>query len=313
MLIVCPSCATAYNVDVASLQPNGRQVRCVRCRTVWHAMPGRADKLAAAAAAIAPALHGVEEAFKSSAAELTPTAPSHRAAVDVESLADAAHGPPPADENGVAAGDASGAVEVAAPPIAPVDLDEGKPPIDVDADSSSAQGEEPHQDIEPPASRRRGRAPKRRSPRWPLSHLQNAIVALLIVDAVLIAWRNDIVRVLPQTASFYAMLGLSVNLRGLVFDGITTSTEMHDGVPILVVEGNIVNVTTGIVDVPRLKFAARNGNGEEVYSWTAVPPRTTLPPHEGVAFHTRFASPPPDVRNVLVRFVTRNDFISGAR
>jgi hypothetical protein len=104
-----------------------------------------------------------------------------------------------------------------------------------------------------------------------------------------------------------------VNLRGLVFDGVTTSTEMHDGVPILVVEGNIVNVTAGIIGVPRLAFAARNGKGEEVYSWTALPPRTTLPPHEGMAFHTRFASPPSDVHNVLVRFVTRNDFISGVR
>ena len=44
MLIVCPSCATAYNVDVASLQSGGRQVRCVRCGKVWHAEATPADK-----------------------------------------------------------------------------------------------------------------------------------------------------------------------------------------------------------------------------------------------------------------------------
>ena len=71
------------------------------------------------------------------------------------------------------------------------------------------------------------------------------------LDAILIGWRSDFVRALPQTASFYALLGLPVNLRGLDFDGITTTTEQHEGVPILVVEGNIVNATRKVVDVPR--------------------------------------------------------------
>src|SRR5262245_60060118 len=36
MLIVCPSCATSYQVELASLG-RGRSVRCARCRTVWFA------------------------------------------------------------------------------------------------------------------------------------------------------------------------------------------------------------------------------------------------------------------------------------
>src|SRR3984885_12138793 len=54
MLIVCPTCATSYDVELASLQPSGRQVRCVRCRTIWHAAPSHADKLLAAAGAFGP-------------------------------------------------------------------------------------------------------------------------------------------------------------------------------------------------------------------------------------------------------------------
>jgi predicted Zn finger-like uncharacterized protein len=56
MPIACPSCATSYDVELASLPPRGRQVRC---RTVWHAELRRADKHVAAAAAIAP---GAEDA-----------------------------------------------------------------------------------------------------------------------------------------------------------------------------------------------------------------------------------------------------------
>jgi hypothetical protein len=147
--------------------------------------------------------------------------------------------------------------------------------------------------------------------RWPLSTLQNGILALLIIDGILIGWRDTVVRVMPQTASFYSLLGLSVNLRGLAFDGIATNTEQHDGVPILVVEGNIVNDSGKIVEVPRLKFAVRNTANQEIYSWTAVPPRTTLPPGEAVAFRSRLASPPPEGQDVLVRFVTRRDIVGG--
>src|ERR1700722_14029852 len=60
MLIVCPRCATSYEVDVASLRPNGRRVRCVRCRTIWQAELSHADKLLAAADALGPVRRTVE-------------------------------------------------------------------------------------------------------------------------------------------------------------------------------------------------------------------------------------------------------------
>src|SRR5258708_16679077 len=37
MLIVCPNCATSYQVETSSLGATGRSVRCVRCRNVWFA------------------------------------------------------------------------------------------------------------------------------------------------------------------------------------------------------------------------------------------------------------------------------------
>lgn len=54
MLIVCPTCATSYDVEPASLGANGRQVRCVRCRSVWLAELNRAAQLTAAADALGP-------------------------------------------------------------------------------------------------------------------------------------------------------------------------------------------------------------------------------------------------------------------
>ena len=146
-----------------------------------------------------------------------------------------------------------------------------------------------------------------------MSLLHTGILALILVDAILIGWRDGVVRVLPQTAPFYALLGMPVNLRRLTFDGVASTIEQHEGVPILVVEGNVVNSKRKVVDVPRLKFIVRNAARQEIYSWIAVPSRTPLAPGEAVAFRSRLASPPSDAHDLIVRFVTRRDIVQEAR
>jgi predicted Zn finger-like uncharacterized protein len=320
MLIVCPSCATSYDIELASLQPGGRRVRCVRCRNVWHVEPSQADKLLAAAAAIAPVREMADVAPSAAAKTM-----SDAADFPVGNRVDYADGPPGHDADGSsyagpdgpsegpletagAMGESIGSVEVDAPPIAPVDFDEGQPVIEIETEPADETAE----DIETYAARRARRAASGGLWRWPLSRLQSGVLALLIVDAIIVGWRDEFVRIMPQTASFYSMLGLGVNLRGLVFDGVNTATEQHDGVPVIVVDGTIVNESRKVVDVPRLKFAVRNASGQEVYSWTAVSPRTSLPPGESVSFGSRLASPPVEAHDILVRFVTRHDIISGA-
>jgi predicted Zn finger-like uncharacterized protein len=304
MLIVCPSCAASYDVELASLQPNGRQVRCVRCRYVWRAEPSHAEKLMAAAEAIAPVPEMAEavESFAEGTASSEP--PGATVGETIEGEPD----PVPMEVSLDPGAESPAEIQVDAPPISPVDLDQGAPAIDVEAEQSEALPE----DVESYAARHDTAAGKGLRWRWPLSALQSGVLVLLIVDAVLVGWRDEFVRMMPQTASFYSMLGLNVNLRGLAFEGVSTSTEQHEGVPTLVVEGNIVNDSHKVTDVPRLKFAVRNGSGQEVYSWTAVAPRASLPPGESVAFHGRLASPPVEAHDVLVRFITRRDILAGA-
>jgi hypothetical protein len=170
----------------------------------------------------------------------------------------------------------------------------------------------PSADIETVAAHRY-RPAARRKRSWLLSRLQSAILALVILDGIVVGWRADFVRALPHTASFYAAIGMPVNLRGVAFDELTTNTEQDEGVPILVVEGNVTNNAGKMIDVPRLRFAVRNSAREEIYSWTAVPPRAALAAGEAVASRTRLASPPADAHDVLLRFVNRFDLVSGSR
>jgi predicted Zn finger-like uncharacterized protein len=326
MLIVCPNCATSYDLEVASLRPNGRRVRCVRCRTVWHAELSQADRLIAAAEELAPVRRAVE-ALAAVAGEAADEPPmDHVGAMaslegDPESghfAAEEPHDGPALDmadepNDAVDAFETNVVTETDSPPIAPVDLDADRPPIDVEADdvSDAHAVEDTPEDVESAAARRFGRPSLRKGLHWPLSHLQSAMLMLIIVDAIVVGWRTDFVRALPQTASFYSWIRMPVNLRGLNFDSLATVTEQHEGVPILVVQGDVVNDTGKSASVPHLRFAVRNAARQEIYSWTTAPSRTVLPPGEALAFRTRLASPPPDAHDVLVRFVNRYDVMMG--
>jgi predicted Zn finger-like uncharacterized protein len=312
MLIVCPNCATSYDVAVASLRPNGRKVRCVRCKEVWQAELSHSDKLMAAAEALAPVRRAVEAISAEATAEAVAMDAGEAddaglAAAHVQTQAEAWFDGP---EDDPSAGTDPFAED--APPLAPTDLDADNPPAGTEREWNPSP--KPAADIETLAAER---YPENKRwldyLRWPLSAMQSVILVLLLLDAIVIGWRSDFVRLMPQTASFYARLGLPVNLRGLVFDSLNTEVEQHEGVPILVVEGDIFNETRRIIDVPRLRFAVRNAARQEIYSWTAVLPRTLLSPHDAVPFRTRLASPPPDAHDVMVRFLNRNDIYAGSR
>jgi hypothetical protein len=148
----------------------------------------------------------------------------------------------------------------------------------------------------------------RRSSKW------TAIILLLAgFNVALIGARNEVVRYLPQTASLFAAIGLPVNLRDLTFENVKITKEEHDGVTVLVVTGTIHSISSRPVEVPRLRFAVRNATGQEIYSWTAQPPRSLLGGDESVAFRSRLASPPADAKDVLVRFFGARDLLPGTK
>ena len=127
----------------------------------------------------------------------------------------------------------------------------------------------------------------------------------------LVIWRADIVRLMPQTATFFKMVGLGVNLRGLAFEDVKVSTETVDNKPVLIIEGNIVDIGKKAVDIPRLRFLVRDAHGTEIYAWNAVLDQPVLRPGEKAWFKSRLASPPPEGREIVVRFFNRRDLSAG--
>jgi predicted Zn finger-like uncharacterized protein len=136
-----------------------------------------------------------------------------------------------------------------------------------------------------------------------------AIVFVAAIAAVvtIIGPRETIVRLMPDLAGGYAAIGLPVNLRGLEFRGVRTTQEVQDGIPVLVIEGEVVNVTKHPVEVPRVRIAVLGPGKQELYSWTTLLQRSVLADNEKVSFRSRLASPPPNGQEVLVRFLMRSD------
>jgi len=128
----------------------------------------------------------------------------------------------------------------------------------------------------------------------------------------LLVGRADVVRLLPQTASFYHLVGLDVNLRGLLFKDVKVTTETVEGKPVLVIEGVIVGESKKTVDLPRLRFSVRDAQGAEIYAWNTVLEQTRLKPGDHAFFKSRLASPPAEGRSIDVRFFNKRDIAGGS-
>jgi hypothetical protein len=141
--------------------------------------------------------------------------------------------------------------------------------------------------------------------------LPTACAAMGALVLALLIWRVDVVRLLPQTAGFYKMVGLDVNLRGLMFKDVKITSETVEGKPVLVIEGVVVGETKKPVELPRLRFSVRDAQGAEIYAWNAVLEQSILQPGEKAWFKSRLASPPPEGRNIDVRFFSKRDIARG--
>jgi hypothetical protein len=145
----------------------------------------------------------------------------------------------------------------------------------------------------------------------PIVSLPIACAAMGALVLALVIWRVDMVRLLPQTAGFYRLVGLEVNLRGLMFKDVKISSETVEGKPVLVIEGVITGESRKPVELPRLRFSVRDAQGAEIYAWNAVLEQTVLKPGERAWFKSRLASPPPEGRNIDVRFFSKRDLAGG--
>jgi predicted Zn finger-like uncharacterized protein len=290
MHIVCPHCTTSYAVDLATFGEAGRTVRCSRCKETWLAYP---EELAGATARV----------------------PAMTASAGSGEDPDAAGwGDTGQNDDGQ---DYDTAPMVDSPSISGDWQGEEDDPT---GDNWPSLAQDKDIEAEDAASPRRSGwlrrlgLPRIGFRRWsgPPVSLSTVCAAMAATVLALMVWRTDVVRLMPQTASFYKMVGLEVNLRGLTFKDVKLTTENVDGKPVLVVEGVIIDETRKPVELPRLRFIVRDAQGTEIYAWNAVLEQALLKPGDKAWFRSRLASPPAEARSIDVRFLNRRDIAAGS-
>lgn len=306
MHIVCPHCTTSYAVDPANFPEAGRRVRCARCHEVWLAMP---EELVSASA---------------SRQEMEQSGQDNGFGRTSEPTGDWQDDPAPHVESPSISADWP-------------DSEVSQPAAETDPYWSSLAQQEVAGDSGPPkATRLKGLnqslgkflpgfsgksfgtsvAPLLKPANWAKAlpgalTLPTACVALGAMVFALIAWRAEVVRVMPQTADFFKMAGMGVNLRGLAFEDLKISIETVNNKPVLLIEGALVDVARKAVEIPRLRFIVRDAKGKDIYAWNAVLEQPVLNPGEKAWFKTRLASPPAEGREIAVRFFHKLDLSSG--
>jgi predicted Zn finger-like uncharacterized protein len=280
MHIICPHCTTSYAIDPATLGQAGRTVRCSRCKEVWLARPEDATEMAVPGHAMAAASR------RGGAADAA-------AEWDAFAREDGAETEPPIVESPSISGDW------------PAEDAESGWPTGPRHDADDSEGGLWIRRLFRPRGLRRV---------WERSFISpsTACAAMGALVLALVIWRVDVVRLLPQTAAFYNTVGLEVNLRGLMFKDVKVSTETVEGRLVLVIEGAISGVSRKPVELPRLRFSVRDAQGAEIYAWNAVLEKPMLQPGERAWFKSRLASPPPEGRNIDIRFFNKRDLASGS-
>jgi predicted Zn finger-like uncharacterized protein len=282
MHIVCPHCTTSYAVNPAGFGDAGRTVRCARCKETWLAKP-----------------------------EILPPPKPVMAATQ----------PEPEDDLsawGVSEEEArEPEVPVVESPSISADWP-AEPRVESrteDTDWTIAARDE----TETVLGSMRARPSKLRkfAPRMPQSGLNRshilpvATAAMAAFAMALLIWRVDIVRMMPQTAAFFEVFGIDVNIRGLAFKDVKVTTETVDGKPVMLIEGYVVSETHVPTAMPRLRFVVRDDKGTEIYAWSAVLEQPGLNPGDKTWFKSRLASPPAEGRSIDVRFFNKRD-VAGA-
>jgi predicted Zn finger-like uncharacterized protein len=284
MHIVCPHCTTSYAIKLGTLGPAGRTVRCSRCKEVWLARPEDAvDALAPMPAMAAASQSAASDAAAEWQAIARQEEDERAPVVDSPSIS----ADWPADD----------AARQDWPSVAPED-----------AEARADAEAKPRGQL-----RRLFRLPALPRISMPSASLPTTCAAMAALIVALVAWRSDVVRLLPQTALFYRLVGLEVNLRGVTFKDIKVTNDIVDGKPVLVIEGTIVAETRKPVELPRLRFAVRDAQGAEIYAWNTVLEQPVLKPGERAYFKSRLASPPLEGRDVDIRFFNKRDLASGSR
>ncbi len=155
---------------------------------------------------------------------------------------------------------------------------------------------------------------QKRKTRWKrmASWASFATIAILpFIFAVLAP--ETLVLAAPIANKAYERMGWPINIYGLEIKRAEQQNRLIDGEHVLMVKGEISNVTNDMRRIPWLRFALNDQYGKELYSWTLDTGARPLRGGETTSFTTRVAAPPELAKNLQIRFAHVDEIGSNPR
>lgn len=129
-----------------------------------------------------------------------------------------------------------------------------------------------------------------------------AVLVVLLAAGAVIA-RNEIVAAFPASAGVYQTLGLPVTMKlDLQFENVTSERISERGLSILVVQGEVVNRSDQVRDVPPVRIALLDDGGRQLQYELFDVEDARLAPAERTRFTARVVNPTEQARNFSITF-----------
>jgi predicted Zn finger-like uncharacterized protein len=127
-------------------------------------------------------------------------------------------------------------------------------------------------------------------------------VALAATTTSAVAFREDVARIWPKSASAYAAVGLDVNIFGLEFRDLQVEHVFDGPDPVLVVRGSVTNIGRDDRPAPVLRFGLRDEGSTEIQHVLAKMVSPNIPAGGSAPFEVRIENASPDAQDLEATF-----------
>ncbi len=262
MIVTCPACSTRYNIQPIALGGAGRKVRCSKCGHNWVQPPPASPT-------------GTKPAANPSPAPIVPPSPVMHEVT--EWISDPGS-------------------------VRPVGLDSEPrptrfPSFGDDRDVVGTAGASEGRDEDPfgysdPFDEGIGRSRRTRTGRW--AKLKGALRWIGFAAAIggligfVVMGRETLVNTWPAAARLYQAIGLPVEApgAGLQLQSVKSEQRVEDGTVMLVVEGQILNISEIEREVPPLLAMSIGPDHQPVHKWRIPITQAHLAPGAIATFHS---------------------------